>query len=383
MYPLTVAMVIGTKQLGDEVRPVLQALGCRVVLDQNEVGDWNEFLAKLDRLRPNVVLYDVARLQDGMEEPLRRIRAAKAPPPVFAVDTSATPERILRAIHAGATEFLYPPVGSPLKEALDKLAEEARRQTDSQGHGRIAAVVSAKGGCGATTVAIHTAMEICSLTDQRVLLADLDLESGLISFLMGATAPYSLLDVVENLDRLDASFWKGLVFEGRPGVDVLGSAPTPNFQPVPTPDQMHDVLRFLRVQYGAVVLDLGRSVTPLLMSTFEHADSVFLVTPLEIPALHCAEHIATTLLNRGCPKDRLQVILNRMPKDPEVTMPELEKMIGAPVFIAVPSDYPALNECYSEGRFLPASHRLSRRFAEVAAHVLGVPAKKKNFSLLA
>jgi len=69
VYPLTVALVIGTKPLGDEIRPVLQAFGCRVVLDQNDVGDWNEFLGKLDRLRPNVVLYDVARLQEGMEEP--------------------------------------------------------------------------------------------------------------------------------------------------------------------------------------------------------------------------------------------------------------------------------------------------------------------------
>jgi pilus assembly protein CpaE len=146
---------------------------------------------------------------------------------------------------------------------------------------------------------------------------------------------------------------------------------------------MHDVLRFLRNQYGAVILDLGRSVTPLLMSTFEHVDSIFLVSPLEIPALHRAEHIATTLLNRGCPKDRLQVILNRMPKDPEVTVPELEKMIGVSVFITVPNDYPALNECYSEGSFLPAGHRLARQFAEVAAHVLGVPAKKKTLSLLA
>jgi len=79
VYPLTVALVIGTKPLGDEIRPVLQAFGCRVVLDQNDVGDWNEFLGKLDRLRPNVVLYDVARLQEGMEEPLKRIRAARMP----------------------------------------------------------------------------------------------------------------------------------------------------------------------------------------------------------------------------------------------------------------------------------------------------------------
>jgi len=34
MYPLTVAIVIGTRQLSEEARPVLQSLGCRVALDQ-------------------------------------------------------------------------------------------------------------------------------------------------------------------------------------------------------------------------------------------------------------------------------------------------------------------------------------------------------------
>ena len=383
MYPLTAALVIGTRQLNDEARPVLQGLGCRIVLDQVEVTDWIEFTSNLERLHPDVVLYDVAQLQDGLEEPLRRIRAAKSSPVVFAMDTSATPERILRAMHAGAAEFIYPPVAAPLKEALERIAEESRRRSESQSHGRIAAVVSSKGGCGATTIATHTAMELASLTDERVLLGDLDLEVGLVSFLMGVMAAYSLLDIVENLDRLDASFWKGLVSEGRPGVDVLGTIPTPNLRPLPTPDQMHDVLRFLRTQYAAVVLDLGRGVTPLGMSVCEHVDTTFVVTTLEVPALRLAQHIAGTLLNRGYPKEHLRAIVNRMPEDPDVTVPELEKMIGIPVFTSVPNDYAALYECYVEGKFLPASNRLSQRFAEVAAHILGVPARKKHHSVLA
>lgn len=383
MYPITVALVIGTKQLSDEVRPVLQTLGCRVVLEQNEAGDWIDFVGNLERLRPSVVLFDVSRSQSAMEDQLRRIRAAHNPPVIFAIDTTATPEKVLRAIHAGAAEFIYPPIAAPLKEALAKVAEETKRRVDAQGHGRVVAFVSAKGGCGATTVAAHTALEITSLTNEKALLADLDLESGLISFLMGLTVPYSLPDVVENLDRLDANFWKGVIVEGRPGVDVLGTAQPPNQRPIPTPDQMHDLLQFLRNQYGAVVLDLGRSVTPLLMSTFEHVDNIFVVTTLEVPALHRAEFIATAVLNRGFPKERVHVILNRMPKDPDVTVPELEKMIGIPVLVTVPSDYQALYECYSEGKFLPSNHHLSRRFAEVAAHVMGVPVRKKHFSLLA
>ncbi len=383
MYPLTVAIVIGTRQLSEEARPVLQSLGCRVALDQVEVNDWPEFVGTLERVHPDVVLYDIANSRTGMEEAIRLIRSAHNSPAIFVMDTSATPEKVLRAIHLGAAEFLYPPLTASLKEALQRVADEAKRQNDQQGRGRVAGFVSAKGGCGATTIAAHTALEIPSLTGEKVLLADLDLESGLVSFLMGISTPYSVLDVVENLDRLDANFWKGLISEGRPGVDVLSSVQMPNLRPAPNPDQMHDLIRFLRGQYGAVIFDLGRSVTPMLLATYEHVDSLFVVATLEVPALHRAEQIVTTMLNRGLPKDRLQVILNRMPRDPDVTIPELEKMMGTPIFTTVPSDYPALNECYSEGKFLPASNRLSRRIADVAAYVMGVAPQKKNFSLLA
>ena len=383
MYPLTIGLMIENKPLADEIHSVLRSLPYPIILEQPQVSDWPEFLKKLERLQPHVILYDVTKPGDAPVEHIGRIRSLHVPPAVFAVDNTPTPERILRAIHAGAAEFLYPPLAAPLQTALEKLAAETSKAADSQGHGRVAAFVSAKGGCGATTVACHTAVEIPALTEEKVLLADLDLEAGLVSFLMGVTAPYSLLDAVENLHRLDPSFWNGLVSTGRPDVDVAGSVSTPSYRPAPTRDQLRDLLGFLRRRYGAGLLDLGRGVTPVLMSAVEHVDTTFLLTTLEIPALHCAEQMITTLLNSGYSKDRLQVVVNRMPKHPEITIPELETMLGASIYLTVPNDYPALYECYSEGKLLPGGSRLSECFAHVAAPIMGVPdsAKKKVFSL--
>lgn len=382
MYPLSIGMVIETKQLGDEIRPIMESLPVRIVFEESAVTDWAEFQGKLQRLRPHVLLLEITKAGDRMEEQIRQIRSLVGAPAVFAVDLTANPETILRAIRAGATEFLYPPLANPLRAALEKLSEQKNNEPQV-GLGRAAAFVSVKGGCGATTLACHTAVEIPALTNQKVLLADLDLQSGLISLLMRSTTPYTLLDAVQNLHRLDPSFWKALVSNGRPGVEVVGSVPTPNFQETPSSNQLRDVLRFLRTQYAAVLLDLGRSVTPVLMSTVEHVDMTFLVATLEMPALQCAQHMLRTLLNSGCPKDRLRVILNRMPKNPDITIPELEKMLGAPIFMSIPNDYPALYECYAEGKLLPASNRLSKRCADLAVHILGMPASvtRKKFAL--
>src|ERR1043166_3836589 len=384
MYPLMIGLVVETKQLWEEIQAILQALPFRIVLEQSEVGDWPTFLSKLERLRPEVLLFDISKSRDSIEEQLQHIRSLASPPVFIAVDSKAEPETILRAIRAGAAEFVYPPVSAPLRAALEKLAEQkSQQQHDTKGNGRVAAFLSAKGGCGATTIAVHTAVEVPALTNSKVLLADLDLESGLISFLMKATAPYSMLDAIHNLHRLDPSFWKGLVSNGRPGIEIVGSASTPNYQEIPRADQLRDVLRFVRMQYSTVLLDLGRSLTPMTLSALEHEDMTFLVATLEVPALHRAQHIVRALLNGGYSKDRLHVILNRMPKNPDITISELESMLGVPIFQSVPNDYPALYECYAEGKLLPAGNRLARCFGEVASKITGVEASKpkKKFSI--
>ena len=58
-----------------------------------------------------------------------------------------------------------------------------------------------------------------------MLLADLDVSAGMVAFLMKSVSPYSVADALNNVDRLDSSYWKALVSNGIPGLEVI-SAPT-------------------------------------------------------------------------------------------------------------------------------------------------------------
>ena len=59
--------------------------------------------------------------------------------------------------------------------------------------------------------------------NQKVLLADLDLDAGMVAFITKTKAVYSILDAVNNLHRLDISYWKALVSNGIPGVEIVSS----------------------------------------------------------------------------------------------------------------------------------------------------------------
>ena len=54
MYPLTIGLVIETKELWDEVHATLQELPVRLLVEQHELGDLAEFLDKQNRERQEV-----------------------------------------------------------------------------------------------------------------------------------------------------------------------------------------------------------------------------------------------------------------------------------------------------------------------------------------
>ena len=122
--------------------------------------------------------------------------------------------------------------------------------------------------------------------NQKVLLADLDLDAGMVGFITKTKAVYSILDAVNNLHRLDISYWKALVSNGIPGVEIVSSPLALASKQQPKDDQVRQVLAFARPHYDWTIADLGRSLSRTAMAALEEIDEACLVTTLEVPALH-------------------------------------------------------------------------------------------------
>jgi len=382
VYPVTGGVVVETKALWFELQNALQSLPVRILLEQSEVGDWPAFLEKIDRMRPDVIFLDVTQLRDPLDQIIRRIKATAHSPAVFALSTSVESATILSALRAGASEFLYPPFGEALRAALERVGTERKRTTQSHRRGgNLIGFLSAKGGCGATTIACHTAIELPHQTKSKVLLADLDFDAGMVGFLLKSKSTYTIVDAVRNTQRLDENYWKALVSNGFEGLEIV-TAPIPPVLKVMQPEQLKFVLSFIRTQYDWVVIDLGRSLNVFSASALEDLDQLFLVTTLEVPALHQAKQIIQRLLDSGYPTARLHLLLNRVPKSYEVTMQELEMMLGAPIYATIPNDYAVLNESYSEGKLVSSGTNLGKHFTRLAVKIAGVETQgKKKFSL--
>jgi len=384
MRPLNAALWIASEELLTPARKALADLGVRVVFEQAALVNLQAALMRLAQARPDLVLVEIGELGDRMAEVFREIRALPASPALVAVHRSADPEKILAAMRAGACEFVYPPLETNLRPAIERIAAELGRRRRQTTGGKTLAFFSAKGGCGATTVACHVAVELQRQTPQRILLADLDLETGLIRFFMKTKTDYSVLDAAHNIDRLDEHFWRALISNGMPRLEVIAAPAVAASVEPPEEESFRRVIRFTRTLYDWVIVDLGRSLNPRTMNALEEIDEGFLVTTLEVPALYQAKQLITTLVSSGYGSDRLRVILNRTPKRPEVTLEEVQTMLGLPVYAALPNDYVTLNEAYTSGELLEPGSGLATAFARLAARIANLPEPRKRmrFSLL-
>ena len=389
MYPLTIGLAIENRDLWEQTQACLGALPFRIIVQHQDVGDVSNFLDRLERMRPDVVLVDISGWKEPLDGLVSSIRAATGDPMIIALNTTAEPDAILSSLRAGVNEYLFPPLEEPLRRALEKRSAERSRRRDgaTKGSGKALAFVSAKGGCGATTLVTHVAAEL-GRQGLKVLLTDLDLDAGMVGFITKTKSVYSILDAINNIHRLDISYWKALVSNGIPNVEIIASPLALATKAQPKDDQVRHVLAFARPHYDWTLVDLGRSLSRMAMAAMEETDEVCLVTTLEVPALHQSKQIIQTLLDTGFGKNRIRMVLNRAPKRLDITPGELEKMLGVPIFAMIPNDYPELYETYAEGRMLSTGSDLGKQIAKMASKLASLKDEtaesssgKKRFSL--
>lgn len=377
MLWLRTGLVIENQALWEEVQRSLEGTPIRVALTERNASDVQGLATRLESLALDVLVIDVTGLGDRTESALKALKAVPNAPTVIVLNDHAAPDAILTAMRAGASEYLYPPVAEGLRKAVERLLGE-RRTSSARQRGRIFAFLSVKGGCGATTIACHVASEIERSTGEDVLLADMDMESGMIAFLMKAKGSYSMLDAARNVHRLDASYWSALVSNSNGSkLDIVKAPPVGSMREPLPPEPFRMVLQFLRANYNNVLVDLGRSLTTLTLGVLDEVDEIFLISTFDLPALHQAKQVIRSLLDAGFGKNQLRLVLNQAPKHPDITSSEVQKALGLPVFETLPNDYTGLYQAYTDGSLLPPTSELAKQFSQLAYKITGVQPKEK------
>lgn len=381
MMPLTVAMILPNRTLWEQAHSCIQTLPVRISVEQDEPTEADALLDRIERHRVDVVLVEANRISLPLEEFIRRLHNTPAQPAVFVFHAEATPQLILEALRAGANEFLFPPLGNTLRAAFEKVAAE-RSQRASGGMkalGKIYGFLSARGGCGATTFAIHVATDLARQMRQSfvsegraaapVLLADLDFEAGLLRFLMKSKNIYSVRDALDNMHRMDSSYWKAVV-SSHGSLDFIAAPDEVAAKRPHGPEEMTHLMRFVRSMYPVTVVDFGRSVSAAALNALPELETLYLVSALDADTLEHAKRAIGMMEERGFGGRRIRVLLNRTTErgigDPQA----LEHFLGHQPAGTFTNDSTALYEAYSEGHLMEPDAALAKELHKLAKSIL-------------
>ena len=316
---------------------------------------------------PQVIVADV-RGRDHLPATLAAVRRQHPGIGVVLVVSSLDPRLMLEGMRAGVNECVAEPVSA---KTLDEAVRRVLINAAPEPAGQAFAFIGAKGGVGTSTLAVNTAAALGRVSRGSVLLIDLHLGHGDDAVFLGVEPRFSVLDALENIHKVDESFFSGLVEKTESGVHLLAAPSRPKTAAV-EPRRARALLETATQHYRVTVLDVPRSDMTMLDS-LDRATTIVVVTSQEIASLRNAARMAETLRQRYGPA-RVKVVINRFHREAVIAHEDVERVIGGNVKHLIPSDYRVAVDALNAGRpvVLDKDSRLAKAFAAFAKDIAGV-----------
>jgi len=275
------------------------------------------------------------------------------------------PELMLESMRAGVTEAIPEPLtAAAIQAAISRVAIQQAVPVQS----RLYAVVGAKGGVGATTIAVNLAAALARSLDDALLI-DLNSAAGDAAVFLGVEPRFTIAEALENTHRLDEAFLRSLVVRSRAGLDLLGSSPriVPGSIDV---GRLRALLEFVTRYYHALVLDVPR-LDSVLLDSLDSVTNVLVVVNHELPTLRSAHRLVAALRHRY--GERVSVVVNRSDKASEIGLEDIEKTVGLKARHVFPNDYRQAVAAINKGQPLAesAQGRLPESFHAFARELTG------------
>ncbi len=271
---------------------------------------------------------------------------------------------ILRALRAGAQEFVVAGDAEGLRRALENRAAAEVR-------GRVVALYPAKGGQGATTIATNLAGAL-QRRGARACLVDLDAALGAVASVLDVNPQYSLHDVIANMHRLDRELLDASVPRHASGVAIVAGGDDVEAAERVDAATISSLIGFLRRHYDAIVVDGVRGFDERTLAALDASDEVLLVVTQEVAAVRNAQRCVDVFRRLGYPAEKMQVVVNRFQKGSTITPAIVEEMLEIGVTVRVGNDFAAVSRASSSGALLADEAPRSvatRDIAAVAARI--------------
>lgn len=327
-------------------------LGMDIVWLEAECSRYEFFADVIGQTHPDV---GVVAIDQNAEKGLRLIEDLQRSAPecsILIISSSTDGQLILKAMRAGAKEFLAQPVRvEDLVASIERIGAQRYGRGDGKTRGStVIGVCGATGGVGTTSLAVNLGCTLAQKSALTVALVDLDLALGDADVFLDTIPDYTLVDVAQNISRLDFALLKRSLTRHSSGLYLLPRPIQLQDTPLITPEDLHRVIGLLKATFSHLIFDLSKSYNPVDLVAMQAAEHILLVTQLDLPCLRNVVRLLMSLDETEGFKDKIKVIVNRVGLEAgQISMKKAQETIAREIFWQVPNDYRVMSEIRNNG----------------------------------
>ena len=343
----------------------------------------NGLTRRFFEMQPDIILVDMED-PEAATQTLETLHLALPKSWLVVSSEKNEPQLIIQAMRAGAREFLPQPIAPEnLVQTLKRYIAERQHNGKRKKAGKIYCVMAAKGGTGATTVAINLAAVVATEKKNAVALIDLHCPIGDVAAYLDVKSAFTAFDAFAESSRLDEVLLQTYV------KDCHGFAVLPglkDFLPgqMPGADALATTLEVITQVYTHAFVDLPVSFDEeLLEVATEMSEAIVVVLTPEFPAIWRTNRLLS-FLRKSVNPQKLRLVVNRFgSRTYPISNSNIEKALSRNIFWKLPNDYSPSIEAVRLGKPLVSINhsRLGRSYQELAYRLTGTPVPKKRRGL--
>tara|TARA_B100000678_G_scaffold161909_1_gene135312 strand:- start:11082 stop:12485 length:1404 start_codon:yes stop_codon:yes gene_type:complete len=251
----------------------------------------------------------------------------------------------------GVSEYLVPPFQPvQLIQSISALYVDPDRPF----MGRSLAVVGAKGGVGASTIAHNLAWSISENIEINSTLVDLDLSWGTTALDFNQESSQTIADALSDPDRVDDNVLDRLLSKATDRL-TLFTAPASLGADYQFPEESYDeIIDRVRRNVPYVVLDMPHVWSDWARNALVNADDVVIVCQPDLASLRNGKNLVDFLKNARSNDAPPKVVLNMVgvPKRPEIPVKDFAAAIGVEPSLVLPFEPGLFGQASNNGQMI-------------------------------
>jgi len=288
-------------------------------------------------------------------------------------------------VRRGVNDYLIAPIGTiDVVRSICGLFSAP----DAKAVGRIIAVIGAKGGVGASTIAHNVGWVVARELKLDTVVVDLDLGFGTAGLDYNQDPPQGVADAVFSPDRVDNAFIDRLLSKCTDHLSLLAAPATLDRVYDFAPEAFEPIVDSLRATVPCIVLDVPHQWSGWTKKTLIGADDILVVAGPDLANLRNTKNLLD-LLKAARPNDRRpRYCLNQvgMLKRPEIKPADFAKALEDQPAAIIPFEPQVFGTAANNGQMiaeLSSSHKAAEIFRQLAQSLTGrMESKKARTGLL-